>query len=247
MPHISSAELPEILAIAQAIADKCLQSFPNPFGSIDFAVGASVTSKRITVCPEIGRFCELDKFSASSAIELKIPSFGWNNLKSKKRPAPPEIVSLIASMIAHEIVHERQEKNDPRSYKAVVGHQGLFQPHGGTTPREFYEGYYSSQQEREAHATQAVVALWAQAKLGGNTLFQTMDPLSTEALRRPTERMKPKGIAGDQEIDQWWDNVLELTQTDIHRFSQTESDRIFNRILRACCPCLRFVISKLTK
>lgn len=227
MPHISSAELPEILAIAQKVADKCLQSFPNPFNSVDFAVGASVTSKSITVCPVIGRLHELDKFSASSAIELRIPSFGWNSLKSQKRPVPHEIVSLIASMIAHEIVHERQEKNDPKSYKAVVDHQGLFQSHAGTTPREFYEGYYSSQQEREAHATQAAVILWAQAKLDGDTLSQTMDPMSTEALQRPTERMKSKGIVGDQDIDQWWGDVLELTQTDLHRFSKTERDGFF--------------------
>jgi hypothetical protein len=57
---------------------------------------------------------------------------------------------------------------------------------------------------------QAAVTLWAEAQLAGQTQLAVADPMTTEALRRPQARMGAPGVAGDAEIDAWWEEVLRL-------------------------------------
>ncbi|MEO6218309.1 MAG: hypothetical protein ABIO86_19935 [Sphingomonas sp.] len=219
MPYISKEELPEILDIARRIADDCLSNGPDLDTARDFATQPLIAKRTVKLHFGTGRFNDLSAYGADSSIKLTIPRFGWNELRLKGGQPPNSVIALIASAVAHELVHERQEIANPDGYHAVVAQQNNFDRYTASTRRDYFDGYYESISEREAHATQAAVALWCEAELQGVALSPIVDPMTTEALRRPAKRMGVKGDAGDAQIDAWWDDVLTMAQADILRFS----------------------------
>ncbi len=218
MPHIVKSELRDILAIAQRVIDHCLANASSITTTTDFATAPLIASRRVTLHGGSGRIEDASGYSADSSIKLTVPSFGWANLEMLGRRPSNEIVALITSMIAHELVHERQEIIDPANYQHVVDHQTPFDRTVEHEPREWFDGYYSSALEREAHAAQAAVALWCLAELQSVPLDPNEDPLTTEALKRPLKRMRFKGQAGESDIDDWWDEVLRLAKVDVIAF-----------------------------
>ena len=184
MPCIQKEELPQILAIAQCIAVHCVANGPEFDRSMDFATAPLVANRKIRIAPVAEQFTDPDFYAASSLIELRIPNQGCVKFRTRSMPAPDSIVVLLTSMIAHEIVHERQELEDQASYQRIVGEQSTFAGDGSTLPREWFDGYYNSSQECEAHAMQAAVTLWAEAQLAGQTQLAVADPMTTDVDRR---------------------------------------------------------------
>lgn len=218
MGRISKTELPDILSIARAIEADCIVNGPNFDEARDFALKPLIDNRPITLQRAAGRLEDLAAYGANSAIKLAVPCFGWDALRRASRPAPDAVIVLLTSAIAHELVHERQELNDATSYQELVAHQNKFHSCAKSTPRDYFDGYYDAVLEREAHATQAAVALWCEAEVAGMALLPGADPLQTEALRRPAMRLKAQGESGDADIDAWWDDVLARARADITSF-----------------------------